>query len=120
MRRLSSVHCLVEGDSSLGVVPSTAVSRPGLGSRVSPPTRCVPRGGPRPRLRAWRPYPVEDDLEPVEKELEWWLSSPGARHWGWAGRGARAQGSGRAGRRPLSGLRLSRTPARGQLSPRPS
>lgn len=40
---------LVEGDSSLGAAPSTAVSHPGPGPSVSFPTRCVPRRGPRPR-----------------------------------------------------------------------
>lgn len=64
-------------------------------------------------LRAGRPEPVEDELEPVEEEMESWLRLPAARRRGRARPGAPVEGSWRAGRRPLSGLRLLPDPSPG-------
>lgn len=89
-------------ESRRGTLHCSLALRPGSPSDPSTPVRATL--GPRPRAARLASEPVED-------ELERWLRWPRARRRGLAGWGARAEGSGRAGRRPLFGLRLLRTPA---------
>lgn len=76
MCRLYSVQLPREGPSAGGRLQPrcsaqhcSLAPRPGSLSVLSNPARATP-GGRVPGLRARRPEPMEDELEPVEEEME--------------------------------------------------